>query len=234
MNSPRTERVLQILNFVVLSREPVKLKAIGDALGLHPSMVSRIVADLVSGGLLNKCTYRSVIPSPALALLGRRAGENHPVTRIAGEILTGPLERMGLYGALSTLEIDSFYHFFWKWEHLPFTETIWRSDSAAMIFAAVPEQETEEKLRAMVPAENQLELNRFLTRIREGAEKRYLVNFNSGRFWQLTFPVQCGTVNCALTVASVERPEDENIFYECSKLASRIHSAYGNWKNSLC
>lgn len=234
MNSPRTKRVLQILNFVVLRREPVKLKEIGDEFGLHPSMVSRIVADLVSGGLLSRSTYRSVIASPALAMLGKRAGENHPITRIAGELLPAPLERMGLYGALSALEMDSFYHFFLKWEHLPLTETIWRSDLAAVIFSSMPEQETESELLRLLPEGHERERDLFRERIAEAGNKRYLVNFHSGRFWQLTFPLECGSLHCALSVAKQERPENDSVFFECSRLVSKIRNSYGNWKNSLC
>ena len=145
MNSSRTERVLQVLNLVVLKQEPVKLKTIGETLGLHPSMVSRIVDDLISGGLLAKCTYRSVIATPALALLGKRAGENHPLARIAEKILPEPLEKMGLQGDLAVLELNSFYHFFRKWENLPPVETVWNSDAAAVILAAETEEKAEEK-----------------------------------------------------------------------------------------
>ena len=96
MTNNRISRVLQVLSLVAFNPEPTKLKEIGTKLGLHPSMVSRIVADLIAGGFLVKSAYRSVIATPALAVLGKSAGKNHPLSRVAREVLQQPVAELGL------------------------------------------------------------------------------------------------------------------------------------------
>ena len=139
MNSSRIDRVLQVLSLVALAPEPTPLKEIGARLGLHPSMVSRIVADLIAGGLLAKVTYRTVTGTPALAALGRSAGKNHPLTGIAREVLHKPMaEREKLSCEFATVVPGGFFHFYKVNRKVSAPELLWRSDLAAVIFASMP------------------------------------------------------------------------------------------------
>ena len=112
MNSPRTSRVLQLLTLVATNPEPTRLKDISAALGVHPSMVSRMVADLIDGGFLSKSAYRSVTATPLLAVLGRHAGENHPLTQIARQELHSRVEELKYSCEFATVTSCGLFHFY--------------------------------------------------------------------------------------------------------------------------
>ena len=229
MNSPRINRVLQVLNLVALNPAPTRLSAIGAALGLHPSTVSRIIADLVASGLLVKCAYRCVVPAPELALLGLRAGQNHPLTRIARELLPPFLAEAGLAGDLAAAPANGLYHFFLERRGLPVPEPFRRSDLAAVIFAAegLTREQALARLRQASPGiEGDGDAELFFQRMEEAAQGRHLINFHAGRYWQLTLPLQCGPFVCAFSVARTEQPRDEKLFLACSRMAGRIKAAY--------
>ena len=233
MKSDRINRVLQVLELVALNPEPTRLKEIGNALQLHPSMVSRIVADLTDSGLIVKCAYRSVIPSPALALLGKKAGENHPLSRIAQEILSPFAEKNALSCELTSVTMFGLYQFFAVCRDTPAPAPLWRSDPAAVIFAAggISDDEVIARLEAVLPPDHKEDLNWFLSRVADAREKRFLINRHAGRFRQLTLPVRCGTLNCALSAAAKNIPDMESLFMECSRLAVKISSLYDQISN---
>ena len=234
MNSTRINRVLQVHELIALNPEPTRLKEIGDTLQLHPSMVSRIVADLAAGGLIVKCAYRSVIPAPALALLGTKAGENHPLTRITQQLLQPFAEKNALSCEFAAVTPFGLHHFFYLRYNLPAPAPIWRSDPAAVIFASegASDEEVRERLKPLTPPDHREDLNRFTARVADARENRFLINRHAGRFCQLTLPVRCGTLFCALSVAAENIPDTESLFMECSRMAIRISSLYGQISNA--
>ena len=227
MNSPRINRVLQVLSLVAFASKPTQLKDIGLKLGLHPSMVSRIVADLIAGGLLAKVAYRSVVGTPELALLGKKAGENHPLSRIGREILHKPMEEMALSCEFVTVVRGGLFHFYKVYRGTPAQKFLWRSDAAAVIFAARGdewEQVMEELIHAAPEEEILNAFAFFRERFLAAQESRSLINHHSGRYWQLSLPFQCGPTHCALSVAGTAGTDMDKVFYTCSRLTAAIRS----------
>jgi DNA-binding IclR family transcriptional regulator len=233
MINNRISRVLQVLSLVAFNPEPTRLKEIGDKLGLHPSMVSRIVADLIAGGLLVKSAYRSVIATPALAVLGKSAGKNHPLSRIAREVLQQPVSEMGVSCEFATVAPGGLFHFYQVRRGTPPAEPLWRSDAAAVIFAARGDEweEVLEELRFAAPGEQESEFPRFKERFLEARESLSLINYHAGRFRQMTLPVKCGIFCCALSVSGFDSADQEKTAFELSRLAARIRSLYNTMLN---
>ena len=232
MNSSRIDRVLQVLSLVALAPAPTPLKEIGARLGLHPSMVSRIVADLIAGGLLAKVTYRTVTGTPALAALGRSAGKNHPLTGIAREVLHKPMaEREKLSCEFATVVPGGFFHFYKVNRKVSAPELLWRSDLAAVIFAARGDgwEEVCAELAFAAPEGTDLSFPLFKERFQEAQENRLLVNYHGGRFWQVTLPVVCDQIVCALSVSGMDAADMDRSF--CSGLAVAIRSRYKEFSN---
>ena len=229
MNSPRTDRIFKILFMTALNPGPTQLKDISTALGVHPSMVSRMVADLVESGLLAKCAYRSVLPTPKLGTLGLLAGKNHPLSAIARQELRGVAEELNVSCEFASLSSLGMFHFYQVRRGTPPAEPMWRSDLAAVIFAAQKKswEEVAEILKCAAPPAEQGSFARFQERFEKAGEARSLVNYHAGRFWQLTVPVTCGELGCALSFAGVTAADTEKIFFEASKAAARIRSAWG-------
>jgi hypothetical protein len=222
-----------VLSLVAFNPEPTQLKDIGLKLGLNRSMVSRIVADLIAGGLLVKVAYRSVIGTPALAALGRSAGKNHPLSRIAREVLHQPMAELGLTCEFATLVPGGLFHFYQLRRNTPPYDPFWRSDTAASILAAAGEEwEKElEELAPALPEKSDDALFAFKERVLAAKENRSLINRHAGRFWQLTLPVSCGSVPCALSAAGTINADLDKMFFECSKLAARITALYGDYSD---
>lgn len=234
MTDSRISRVLQVLALAAFNPEPTRLKEIGSRLGMHPSMVSRIVAELIKEGLLAKSAYRSVIPTPALAVLGIRAGKNHPLSRIAREILHQPIAELGLSCEFAAAAPGGLYHFYQVQRGTPQPEPLWRSDLAAVIYAArgddwekiLPELEL-----AAGPGYEQ-GFAFFRERLTAAQESRRLINYHAGRFRQITMPLRCGSIFCALSVAGSSGSDQEKIFFEISRLAAKIRSLYDDFSDS--
>ena len=228
MNSPRTSRVLQLLTLVATNPEPTRLKDISAALGVHPSMVSRMVADLIDGGFLAKSAYRSVTATPLLAVLGRHAGENHPLTRIARQELHSRVEELKYSCEFATVTQCGLFHFYKRTFGTPAAPPLWRSDLAAVIFAArqTPWEECLAILRSTMPSET--DFPRFRERVEEAAQNPFLLNYHSGRYWQLTLPVRCGETMCALSLAGTAAADMTQIQFELSRLSARIREVFNS------
>ncbi|MBE6386383.1 MAG: hypothetical protein E7048_12085 [Lentisphaerae bacterium] len=226
MNSPRTNRVLQILAMVASNPKPTSLRSITTALGVHPSMVSRMVSDLIEAGLLTKSSYRNVITTPGVAVLGRNAAKNHPLARISLSLLREPAESLGFSCEFVTVTPMGLYHFFNVRKGTPPAAPLWNSDPAAVCLAA--EGKTPEECQAILDAVDAPEQGRALFRERFEAarQNQMLLNYHSGRFWQLSIPVVCGELVCALAFAGLSAADVDKAQVECVKLAGQIRSAY--------
>ena len=224
MINNRISRVLQVLSLVAFNPEPTRLKEIGDKLGLHPSMVSRIVADLIAGGLLVKSAYRSVIATPALAVLGKSAGKNHPLSRIAREVLQQPVSEMGLSCEFATVAPGGLFHFYQVRRGTPPAEPLWRSDAAAVIFAARGDEweEVLEELRFAASGEQESEFPRFKERFLEARESLNLINYHAGSmaFTASRSPARSRSrrrySSSATPMAARPRPAQPQIYHQLS------------------
>ena len=227
MNSPRTNRVLQILALVSANPKPTLLKEITAALDVHPSMVSRMVADLVEAGLLTKIAYRSVVATAEVALLGQRAAENHPVAQAALPMLRSKTAELDFSIEFATLTSMGLYHFYHVLKGTPETSlALWRSDPAAVCMAA--EKKSWEECMELLThtATPEQGIFYFKRRLEEASRHRLLINHHAGRFWQITTPVICGTLVCALSFAGNSAAEISKAELEISKAAAHIRSAY--------
>ena len=232
MNSPRINRVLQVLSLVAFASMPTQLKDIGSKLGLSPSMVSRIVADLIAGGLLAKVSYRTVIGTPELAALGKSAGENHPLTRIARETLLRPMvERERVSCEFATLVQGRLYHFC-KVLRKEARSPLLFTDTAAVICAARGDEweKVLEELSLAFPEDAPSGFPLFKERFLAARENRTLVNHHGGRLWQLTYPVVCGDLCCALSFSGVDSNDMDSSFF--ARLAARIRANYEGFTQS--
>ena len=228
MNSPRTSRVLQLLSLVAMNPKPTRLKEISAVLEVHPSMVSRMVADLIDAGFLTKSAYRSVTATPLLSVLGRQAAENHPLTQIARQVLHGRMEELKLSCEFATVTPCGLFHFYKRTQGTPAAAPLWRSDLGAVIFAAEKKQWQEclKILHTTMPSETEFSL--FRERFEEARNNSFLVNYHSGRFWQLTLPVQCGDMTCALSLAGLTAADMAQIQFELSRLSARIREDFNS------
>lgn len=233
MKSERISRIFQVLRMVAANPEPTSLKDISTALELHPSMVSRIVADLAEEGLIAKYAYRSVIPAPELVLLGTKALKNHPLSSIARQVLLPFLNEKELSADFSVLSASGFCSFFQFRKGGWIAEAAGRADSAAVILASenVSDAEIPGRLKGAFPGAAEM-LPRLMKRIAEARESRFLVNHHNGRFFQLTLPVRCGGFLCGFSVASGKTQETEALLSECFRLGGKIRSLYENLLNT--
>lgn len=72
-------RGLAILELLVRSAEPLSASDIAQAVGVHQTTASRILADLIRAGYARRVSYREFAPDYGLLILGLDAAQHFPI-----------------------------------------------------------------------------------------------------------------------------------------------------------
>ena len=100
MNNLLTAKIFRIIELVAASPRPVSLKSLREQSGISGAVVSRIVADMVELGILEKSGYHEVVPSLGIMRLNLAAESSIPLIRKLRPVLTNRLPSLGVCGSV--------------------------------------------------------------------------------------------------------------------------------------
>lgn len=104
MNNLLTGKIFRVIELVLAETHPVSLKYLREKSGISGAVVSRIVADLIEIGMLEKSGYHEVVPSVGMLRMGMAAQSSMPLLKKLRAVLAARLPALGVSGAVYILD----------------------------------------------------------------------------------------------------------------------------------
>jgi len=232
MNNLLTAKILRVLDCVADAEAPLTLKELRSRTGLPAAVVSRICADLVEGGYLERDGYHAVAAAPGLLRLGAGALRNSPFLRQSLPILRARAANLGVRTSLVGLSGGKLCCFFrsasWGGIGTASREPWWRFEAAALLLA--PEEgETAENFSLRVAASAGGEVpGALLPELPRIAAEKRVVRRDLLHGWNVALPLP-EHPGYAVSLFGVELPAlgspQLRMLEECRRLAERIDDA---------
>jgi len=233
------EKVFAVLDVVASGDGPVTLKDIAKRTGLHPSTVSRVLADLAEIGYVRKDSYREFSLDLGLVPLGQKALSHFPLAWLAVPLIAESAARLGCHGALVGLHRDRLVYLYRSTlqkgagtlaEDYQFP--LHRSNCGTVLLAARQEDEARRLLAASLKAESGRSpaggLGALVKRL-AAARKEGYATVTDGGDWNVAFPLAYRGRTFAISLHGTGGAPGgiEKRVLECSLLARRIEAAAG-------
>ena len=228
MKSSLLAKAGAVLEAVCSVDHPVAIKELTKILGLPLPTVSRLCADLVEIGLLEKTDYHHLVPGIALVRFGDRAKQLSPLI----ENLACPVND---YAALSGLNVavygfdrNTFFHIFSCHQNNPVQDALRYTGAflVLMVAAGIQPEEAKKLIAAKYP-DMPITEKVICDREFEVVQKqKILTRMNPNRKWMITMPFSYDGIVCSLSCygqGKEERTMEAELF-EISKVLSRIRT----------
>ena len=233
MKNLLTAKILAVLNCAADADAPLSLKEIRQRTGLPVAIVSRICADLVEGGFLERDGYHAVAPAAGLLRLASGALRNSPTLRRTIPLLRRRAAALGVRTALLALANGRITCFYRSPSgggiETASREPWWRFEAAALL---LPRPETPESAddftRRIADAAGSPAPDPLLPSLRRIADERKVLRSDLRHGWcvQLPLPDRPGF---AASLFGVELPAGTaalpRMLDECRILADRLDAA---------
>lgn len=220
-------KTVRILERIVSAPEPPSLKELAAELDLHPATVSRVASDLVEAGFVEKFGYRRFAPAPGLIRLGGAAAVRSPLARVALPLLRERTAKLGVGGFLGGWQQEQFFYLYRSEGTHVSAASPWRSGLAAILWAKqLSWHAAETRFRTLFPDKSDALLAVFRRDFDAAGKQGYLIRREGRSFWSIGFPLEYGEAHYAVALCgkSAVNCNFDRMLFECSLLASRIHS----------
>ncbi|MBS1370653.1 MAG: helix-turn-helix domain-containing protein [Lentisphaeria bacterium] len=240
MKNKLLEKTFQVLEAISASEGPVTLKELGGKLAINTSTLSRIAADLVEAGYVFKADYRSFEPALGMIRLGQNAAYSSHLPRAVNPMVKKHSEELGVQGAFAGIENGQVVYLYRsdafsdeREYGLPCRVPLFRSNIAIAILAkSIPCEEALAFFRDSIrenhaEGQDKTDLDEIRELIEHVRKNGYLFRRERDHRWNITFPVEYNGGHYGVSFYG-DRAEERNfdrLLFECSLLASRIHSA---------
>ena len=231
MKNLLTAKLVAVLDCVANAEAPLTLKEVRQRTGLPAAVVSRICADLVEGGYLERDGYHAVAPAAGLLRLAAGALRNSPLLRQAVPILRRRAANLGVRTSLLGLSGGRLVCFYRSPSpggiETASREPWWRFEAAALLLAPPAEGDEDENafLRRVEAAVGGNVPAALRPALRPIAARRRVCRRDLYHGWCVALPLP-GFPECAVSLFGVELPAAEaslpRMLDECRLLAGRI------------
>lgn len=240
MKNKLLEKTFQVLEAISASDGPVTLKELGQKLAINTSTLSRITADLVEAGYVFKADYRSFEPALGMIRLGQNAAYSSHLPRVVNPMVKAHVERLGVQGAFAGIENRQLVYLYRSDAYaterdygMPCRVPLYRSNIAIAILAQrldggeILSIFRESIHRNRAEGQDKSDLDEIRTLVEHVQKNGYLFRREEKERWNITFPVEYNGDFYGVSFYG-DRAEERNfdrLLFECSLLASRLHSA---------
>lgn len=228
MKSSLLAKAGAVIEAVCSVDHPVAIKELTRILGMPLPTVSRLCADLVEIGLLEKTDYHHLIPGITLIRFGCRAQSLSPLISVLRQPVNDFSNVSGLNAAVYGFDRGSFFHIYSRHINNPVQDPL-RYTGAFLVLSAAAGMEAE-KVKALVlskypemPVTEQVICDREFSVVQK---QKTLTRVAPGRKWMITMPFYYDGIACSLSFYGQGREERtvEAEFFEISKVLSRIRT----------
>ncbi|MBR7130918.1 MAG: helix-turn-helix domain-containing protein [Lentisphaeria bacterium] len=228
MKSSLLTKAGAVLEAVCSLDHPAAIKELTGILQLPLPTVSRLCADLVEIGLLEKTDYHHLIPGIALIRFGSRALELSPLLGALKQPVEDFSSVSGLNAAVFGFSGGTFFNIYNCIRHNPMQDVLRYTGACLVLLAAagVPAAEAQaimEKRYPDMPVTEKVICDREFS---ECQKHNTLCRVAPNRKWMITMPFTYDGIICSLSFfgqGKAERTIEAELF-EVSKVLSRIRT----------
>lgn len=228
MKSSLLTKAGSVLEAVCTMDRPVAIKELTKILGLPLPTVSRLCADLVEIGLLEKTDYHHLIPGIALIRFGNRASQLSPLISAISQPINDYVNLSGLNAAVYAFDRDTFFHIYSNCPNNPAQNSLHYTGAFLVLLAAA--NVTSEKAAEIIsreypdmPVTEKVICDREFHVVQQ---QKILTRNLPGRKWMISMPFAYDNVNCSLSFYGQGKEERsfEAELFEIGKVLSRIRT----------
>lgn len=221
-------KAASILEAVCASDHPVAIKELTKVLDMPLPTVSRLCADLIESGLLEKTDYHHIIPGITLMRLGYQAQYLSPLIDALKNTVDNYSLSSGLNAAVFGFQNDTFFQIYNIPQNNPVQDPLRFTGAFLVLLAAskVKAEKAQEIVRKKypdMPVTEQVICDREFSVLQT---QKTLTRINPHRKWAITMPFIYNGITCALTFYGTGREERtvEAELFDISKVLSRIRT----------
>lgn len=228
MKSSLLAKAGAVLEAVCSVNHPVAIKELTKLLKMPLPTVSRLCADLVEIGLLEKTDYHHLIPGIALVRFGDRAKQLSPLIETLERPVNDYVALSGLNVAIHGFDRNCFFHIYSCHQNGPVQDTL-RFTGAFQVLMAAADVSTEEAKDLIftkypdMPVTEQVICEREFEVVQK---QKILTRLAPNRKWMITMPFSYNGIVCSLSCYG-QGKEDRTVeaeLFEISKVLSRIRT----------
>lgn len=231
MKSSLLSKAGAVLEAICTVDHPVAIKELTKILDMPLPTVSRLCADLVEIGLLEKADYHHLIPGITLMRFGHRARKLSPLIEILHQTVDSYSEESGLNATVHGFDRGSFFHIYSCHRNNPVQDAL-RYTGAFLVllsaagFTAEEAQKTVLRKYPDMPVTEQVICDREFYNIQQ---QKILSRVAPGRRWMISMPFVYSHINCSLSFYGQGRENStvEAELFNISKVCSRIKTGLG-------
>jgi DNA-binding IclR family transcriptional regulator len=226
MKSSLLSKAGAVLEAVCSIDHPVAIKELTQVLNMPLPTVSRLCADLVEIGLLEKADYHHLIPGITLMRFGHRARILSPLIEILHQTVDSYSEESGLNAIVHGFDRGSFFHVYSCHRNNPVQDAL-RYTGAFLVLLSAAGLSAEEAQQVVMrkypemPVTEQVVCDREFFNIRQ---QKILTRVAPNRRWIISMPFVYSGIDCSLTFYGQGREKRtiEAELFDVSKVCSRI------------
>ena len=228
MKSSLMFKAASILEAICASKHPVAIKELTGILDLPLPTVSRLCADLIEIGLLEKTDYHHLIPGITLIRFGHQAQDLSPLISTLRQPVNDFSALSGLNAAVYGFDRGSFFHIYSRHAANPVQDAL-RYTGAFLVLLAASGLAVEKvqdivlKKYPDMPVTERVICDREFSVVQK---QKTLTRVAPGRKWMISMPFVYDGIPCSLSFYGQGR-EDRTVeaeFFEMSKVLSRIRT----------
>lgn len=228
MKSSLLSKAAAVLEAVCSVDHPVAIKELTKILDLPLPTVSRLCADLVESGLLEKTDYHHLIPGISLIRFGHRAQKLSPLINTLRTPVDDYSKISGLNAAVYGFAKNSFFHIYSCHQNNPVQDPL-RYTGAFMVMMAFAGLSSEKAQRLILKKYPDMPVTERVICDREFSvlqNQKTLTRIAPNRKWMITMPFVYNEIPCSISFygAGKEGRTVEAELFDISKVLSRVRT----------
>ena len=228
MKSSLLSKAASVLEAVCSVDHPVAIKELTEILDLPLPTVSRLCADLVETGLLEKTDYHHLIPGIALMRFGQRSREFSPLISSLKTVVDDYSNISGLNAVVFGFQKNCFFNIYSCGKDNLLQDPL-RYTGAFLVLLASAGVKAEKAQKIVVSKYPDMPVTEQVICDREFSElqsRKTLTRVASGRKWAITMPFVYDRIPCTLSYYGIGRENStvEAELFNICKVLSRIRT----------
>lgn len=222
-------KVKAVLEAIAAAPQPTALNELAKSLNLPLPTLSRITADLVEMGLVDKIDYHHLAPGLGMLRLGECARQNIPLIQ---QVVPLCQRFAAQYGNISfiiaAISGNSIFQIYSSNPAFSDSAILWSSGIATVLLAASGKDlsQAQQCYLQKFPQAEIAEKLIFEREFESVLQKKHLFRISTMRLWSLSMPFNYHNNSCGVSFFG-NAPKDtspERFIFECAKLIAKLNS----------